>query len=327
MKFSVFDVMDKGLYLKQTLEAAGHEPVPVEEADVLILDCDWEWAAPRPALIDEAVSRGVKVALYPHGGMPTVHVYDGLTEPHPGVDVRFEHGPGSIDLAVIPMGREDLKQVACGWLYCPTVPFAPVENPYRILFAPLHPNIEMLNNGGGPDPAPALNRHVYQQLLDMGLPLTVSAVGPLWRNGIWAHPRATIANTEMRFSRAYGLIQQADVVVAAGTVAAAAVACGKPTVMIGGHDCCDYIGGRYVRATHADEYQDWLTYPFNAEDGPLADLIAQACAGSDEANDWRETWIGDDGSAAAVKTLEGFVASSSASVTIAGATARSGAQA
>jgi hypothetical protein len=81
MKFSVFDVMDKGLYLKQTLEAAGHEPVRFDDADVLILDCDWAWADPRPQLIDEAVARGLKVALYPHGGMPTVHVYDGLTKP------------------------------------------------------------------------------------------------------------------------------------------------------------------------------------------------------------------------------------------------------
>jgi hypothetical protein len=325
MKFSVFDVMDKGLYLKQTLEAAGHEPVRFEDADVLILDCDWAWADPRPQLIDEAVARGLKVALYPHGGMPTVHVYDGLTKPHPGVDLRLEHGVGSIDIA--EHLDLDLRQAAPGWLYCPTLPFSPIEDPQRILFAPLHPNIEAMNAGeNGPDPAPHLNRDVYRQLLEFGFDLTVSVVGPLWRNGLWAHPRATmVSNNDMRFTHAYELIQNADVVVAAGTIAAAAVACGKPTVLLGGHDCSDYIRGEYVRADHADDYQDWLAYPFNVEDAFLADLILDACAGSVEASAWRERWISDDGAAAAVRALEHLVGEdteTSRHVAICGVTAR-----
>src|SRR4051812_2940222 len=99
MKFSVFDVMDKGLYLKQALETAGHTETPFsDDPDLLLLDCDWEWALPRPQLIDQAVKRGIKVALYPHGGQPTAFAYDGLTKPHPGVDLRLEHGVGSVSV-------------------------------------------------------------------------------------------------------------------------------------------------------------------------------------------------------------------------------------
>lgn len=322
MKFSVFDVMDKGLYLRQALEAAGHEPGIFPDVDLLLLDCDWAWASPRPELIRQAVEAGVKVALYPHGGQATVHVYDGLTEPDPGVDLRLEHGPGSVEVGAlvgVPV------QEAHGWLYSPTAPFASVKDPVRVLFAPLHPNIEAMQKGLDGDPAPRLNSHVYRQLLDTGYEVIVSTVGPLWRNGVWAHPSATIIpNPEMRFSRVFELIQAADVVVGAGTLAAAAVACGKPLVMVGGHDCSDYIDGQYKRATRADEYEDWLRYPFNAEDGPLEPLIRAACKGSAETAGWRERWVGDDGTTAAVRALEHLVGEheSSRHVAIGGVTAR-----
>jgi hypothetical protein len=71
----------------------------------------------------------------------------------------------------------------------------------------------------------------------------------------------------MRFTHSYELIQDADVVVGAGTIAAAAVACGKPTVMLGGHDCSDYIGGNTSGPTTPTTTRTGCL-PVQREDGP-----------------------------------------------------------
>src|SRR6185369_7635014 len=108
--------MDKGLYLRDRLIEEGHEEKPIEEAELLIVDCDWEWALPRPQLIRQAAEAGLKVAVYPHGGQATFWAYDGLTKPDPAVDLRLEHGPRAAELAerlnLTGTGRLE----AFGWL-------------------------------------------------------------------------------------------------------------------------------------------------------------------------------------------------------------------
>lgn len=307
MKFAIHDHAGKGAYLTQQLLAAGHERAErIDQTDVLLLDCDWPWAQPRPAMIDAAVQSGAKVALYPHGGMPTVFAYDGLAEPHADVALRLEHGPGSIDIARLFGAEHRLVQHAPGWLFSPTAPFAPRESPGRVLFAPMHPNIEaMLTGRNGYDPAPDINRAVYQQLLDGGYDLAVSLVGPPHRNGVWPHPRARfLENPSMSFQHSYQLVASADSVVAAGTMGALAVALGKPTVMLGQGDWSDYVGGRYVRASHASLYSDTARYPLDADEGDLAQLLARACRGDRAAAEWRAKFVGDDGTAAAIRLLE-----------------------
>ncbi len=328
MRFALWDHAGKGGYLHQRLLQAGHTTAETfADADLMLLDCDWAWAHPRPELIQAAHSTGAKIALYPHGGLPTMFVYDGLTEPDPLVDLRLEHGHGSIEAAEL-LGLE-LKQEAPGWLYSPTRPFQLVDKPRKILFAPQHPNMEMLLNGGtnGHDPGPSQNQQTYRDLLELDFDLTVSVVGPLWRNGIFPHPRARLAsNHEMRFEASLPLITEADVVVAGGTMAALAVAMGKPTVMLAQPDLTDYVNGRYQEATHADLYRDLFRYPLDVSDGDLEALIARACASNDEAAAWRTLHIGDDGTTEAIRLLDelvGETVSSTSHVTIEGITAHS----
>ena len=126
MRFAIYDHGGKAMYLHQQLVAAGHTAAKVlADADVLLVDCDWRWAHPRPELIASAHEAGAKVVLYPHGGLPMVFNYDGLTDPDPLVDLRLEHGPGSVEIAD-RLGL-DLRQQATGWLYCPTRPFTPAS--------------------------------------------------------------------------------------------------------------------------------------------------------------------------------------------------------
>lgn len=329
MRFACFDHAGKSFYLLGELLKAGHTSAErIEETDVLLMDCDWPWAGNRASLIDAAVNAGAKVVLYPHGGMPTVFNYDGLAQPHPGVSMRLEHGSGSLEIAAAFGMNGELRQQATGWLYCPTLPFKPAKKAKRVLFAPMHPNIEAVTAGtNGHDPAPAMNQQVYRDLLALHLDeLIVSVVGPPHMSGVWPHPRAKIVpNKAMLFTASHALIlaSKCDAVVAAGTMGATAVALGKPTVMLGQGDWSDYVGGEYRRADHADAYQDLARYPLDVEDGCLGDLLARASSGDAGAAEWRARFVGDDGTQEAVKLLEQMMGEQpSRNVTIQGATAR-----
>ncbi len=307
MKFTLYDHAGKGLYLRQQLLTAGHELAETaDEMELLLLDCDWPWAYPRPELIQSAYNRGAPIVLYPHGGRPTCWVYDGIASPDDRVDLRLEHGPGSVRIAVEL--HQDWRQEAPGWLYCPTRDFTPVENPTRVLFAPLHPNIEMMIKGtDGTDPAPLMNQRIYQQLLAMpDIELVVSLAGPSWRTGVWPHPKTRFAdNPNMLFHHSFEQILSVDVVVAAGTIGAAAVALGKPTVMFDQDLFADYVNDEYVQAGHSGLYRDLARYPLDASDGNLPDLIATAC--QEEQTGWRDLWVGTDGTENAILLLEDLV--------------------
>ena len=149
----------------------------------------------------------------------------------------------------------------------------------------------------------------------------------MWRNGVYPHPSVRmISNHEMNYQKSFELVQEADVVIAAGTVAATAVASGKPTVMVGQGHYADYVGGRYVQPDHLGIYDSLFRYPLDGNDNPLDDLITAACAGDPEAARWRERCIGDDGAQQAVRGLEavvGDVPSSTSDVIIEGVTASS----
>lgn len=327
MRYALWDHAGKAAYLQQRLRERGHEPaVSLEECDVFLVDHDGYWAHPRPELIANAYQAGIKVVMYPHGGLPGVFVYDGLTPPDDRVCMRLEHGPGALDVAEI-LGL-DLNVLATGWLFSPTLEFAPTR-PVKVLFAPQHPNMATINTGNGHDPAPRRNQELYRQLLGLGFEVTVSMVGPGWRNGVWPHPRARfLENPQMLFQNSYMLVMEADLVVGAGTVAATGVACGKPTVMFGQGDYSDWIDGVYKQPNDPGLYDELVRYPLDAEDADLADLIEAACAGSDAAAGWRARWIGDDGSLLAVRALEHLVGeqenreATSRRVVVGGATAR-----
>lgn len=325
MRFCISQFEGKETYLRQALYAAGHtEAERVDETDLLLVDTDAPWAHPRPAMIQAAHEAGAKVAVYPHGGMPCCWMYDGICDPDERVDMRLEHGPGSIEVARL-LGL-DLAQHATGWLYSPTRPFEPVEQPKRMLFAPLHPIIEGLAGPmNGHDPAPLLNQRVYKRLLELDYELTVSVVGPPHRSGIWPHPRARFEHNQgMSFTRSFELIAAADVVVAAGTVAAAAIACGKPTIMYAQDNFQDFVEGAYPQAAHPELYRDLIRYPLDADTDDLGALILQACVGDAAAAEWRERFVGNDGADAAVRLLEQLIGDNTepAHVMVGGVTAR-----
>ncbi len=338
MKIGLILNNGKGAYLQQRLVEAGHEITEmVEGTDLLLVDCDWSWAHPRPAIIDAVEAEGGLVAQYPHGGQPVVQAYDGLATPDPRVRLRLEHGPGSIELARMYGGMEEverLDQAATGWLFSPTREFEPGREIRNVLFAPMHPNIEGLKGGmnGHVDPAPAANAPAYRQLIESGYDVTVSLVGPYFASGLFPHPRVTVvSNTEMSFQQSFQLVEQADAVVGEGTMAALAVALGKPTVMLGQMPYADFIDGHYQEADHAARDFDYVRYPLDLADASLGELLEQAIHDEDGVvAEWRARFIGDDGAANAVALLERLVSgevavqAQSESVVIEGVSAAAG---
>lgn len=315
MRFAIWNHSGKSDHLASAMLDAGHEPVAdPATADLLLIDTDWPWAGTRPQVIAAAAEAGTKVVIYPHGGFTTCFVYDGLAEPDPNVAMRLEHGPGALEVArhFDPDGA--LRQEVVGWLYNFTHEFTPVKAPKRVLFAPMHPMIEPLLKGiKANDPAPALNRAVYNALLAGGYDLTVSVVAPLHANGVWPHPRAKIVpNPGMQFAQTLIQILAADVVVAEGTVAATAVSVGKPTVMFAQGLLSDLVNGELQPAHHRDDYLDFCRYPLDVGDGPLDDLIGEACRGHAGVQAWRDLFVGPAGGAkTAVAKLEALVAEQS----------------
>src|SRR3954471_22464186 len=102
MRFALAEFEGKETYLRQALYARGHTAAErIDDTDLLLIDTDAPWAHPRPEMIQAAKDAGAKVALYPHGGLPCCWMYDGIATPDPNVDLRLEHGPGSLEISRI----------------------------------------------------------------------------------------------------------------------------------------------------------------------------------------------------------------------------------
>jgi len=264
MRFALFDHQGKGLHIGQALVAAGWDlSGDPADCDLLLVDHDGPYAHPRPAIIEAAYDAGAKIVLYPHGALPTVTFYDGAYAPDARIDARLEHGEGHVEIGR-RIGLGDIGQTVVGWTYSDRAAFAPTR-PERILFAPIQPN----GSGELKEHDRLRNHHAWMQLREIG---NVAVRNP----GFPADVTSAFAD-----------VDQADVVVAAGTLACLALARGKPVVMIHDRNL-----ENEVEPAHLDAYDDYQRYPLTVGDAPLGDLIAEACQGSAHVDAWRNLFVG-----------------------------------
>ncbi len=265
-RFAVFNHQDKGAMIAAALHQAGWQQAETaQECDVLLIDHDGPFAHPRPQFIGEAYEAGAKVVLYPHGANPSVTFYDGAFDPDPRVAVRLEHGAGPLEIAH-RAGLGDLHQRVVGWTYTPRADFAPIDRPRTILFAPIQAN----GNGEIAEYDAVTNQQGWDQLQDVDAEIVVRDLGG---------PGSVLG--------AWQAVAEADLVVAAGSLAYTAIASGKPVVML--HDRNWERGAPPV---HERLYADYARYPLTVGDGPLADLIAEACQGSERVHEWANLFVG-----------------------------------
>jgi hypothetical protein len=271
VKFCVHDHQMKSRLLVATLLEAGHELSPVSEADLLLVDIDDPDAPGRGDLITACPGT---IVLYPHGALPTYH---GYYQPDRRVDVQLVHGPGSAALVSnLGLGR-DVRPV--GWSYSPTASYKAPQRPRRVLFGPVHP----YGSGALDERNADENRRVLQALRALDVELTVQMFGTPQMNGFLVPPDARIVYSTLNVD--WTEVDQADLVVAEGTLACLALARGKPVVMIGQFPTSDENGrspvGPVVKVPR---------YPIDCSAGLLPDLFTAACA--DEGGWWREQYVG-----------------------------------
>ncbi len=244
-----------------------------EHADVLLIDIDDPDAPERGDAIGR--SHGL-VVLYPHGALPTYH---GFYQPEERVDVQLVHGAGSVwQIESLGLWR---TVKAVGWMYSPWVEYQPPAKVEKVLFGPHHP----YGSGELEDAFKLENSMVYLQLQELELDVTVQMFGSPEMNGLPDPLGAMSVRSSLMVD--WRWIDQADLVIADGTLACLALARGKPVVMFGQHipieDEHDRPrNGVTLRVPH---------YPIDcAEDATLADLVEAAVG--DTGGWWREEFLG-----------------------------------
>jgi Methyltransferase domain len=297
LKVAVQDWRDRSQVFAQALFRGGHRAARRDDADVLLIDMDAPTFADRfeppvfsyRLVIDHYKSIGAKVVMYPHGVGPALY-YDGLFEPYEQVDLRLVPAVGY---------AEFLRRVECpgkvhviGWSFCELAPFMPRREVRRVLFAPIHPS------GTGDTLLEAHHREanvrIYERLLAAPWQLTVRIVGTPEENGLWRADGVKFVPGGMDLG--LGDIHAADTVVAgAGTFPALAVARGVPTVMYrhGAPIVYGVPGGEPLPVLRADRYADYIRYPFDADDGPLDEVVQAAARSEDPIITWKRRFIGD----------------------------------
>lgn len=159
----------------------------------------------------------------------------------------------------------------------------------RVLFAPIHPA------GGRLRPeALKANKDIFKELKHvqraMDLEVTVRYIDDLDKQGL--RPYSAFTWIEGAPDGSTKEIDEADVVIAEGTMMYLAVARGKPTIGINQHLPCRANKNCEKYTPHNwDRYGPEIAYPINYQQGRLGELIELAAA--EEQAEWRERCIGE----------------------------------
>lgn len=288
LKIGAADHNGKGTALIRALYNAGHELVQDGPADLLLIDADPPRLQHR-RLIDEWKANGATIVLYPHGGggANAVSQYDGLWDPYPGVDVSLVTGIGQAEF--LRRLEYPTPTHVIGWTYCEQRPFRPRADVRHVVYAPTHPSAD----GSMDAEWRADNGALFQRLLDGPWQLTVRHIGTLEENGLWEADGVEYVN-----GRRMAQLEQIDatdaVVAGDGTFPTLAIARGVPTVVYR-HAKPLGLGlpDEPVRAPRRPHlYADYIRYPFDAEDGPIDEVVHAAARSDEPILEWKRRFMG-----------------------------------
>ena len=290
-KFYCHDHQGKAAaYIEALTSIGGHirtsEP---READFALLDHD---LGVKRLLIKTFERK--PIFLYPHTPRPWIQ-YDGMYPPNKLVTAQFVVGEGALQV----MRAYEFEQMcdryiyAVGWSLCPIQNFQPVENPKKILFAPIHVN----GNGYLSVREKRTNRRAYMRLLNLarkqGLELTVRYLYTIEGNGIYEDAGVKYVRGEA--DQSFKDIDAADVIVSHQTMAYIAIARGKPTLMM--EENKPPMSGNTLGAIKVvkswDKYKDLLMFPHDilAKEDPI-ELIKDAARSDEKIREWKNLFIG-----------------------------------
>jgi hypothetical protein len=279
MKFYLYEHQHKGKPYKQALLDAGFIK-DLEYPDVILIDRDWFMANEKEPRQEILQHPDAAVIVYPHSALPPWW-YDGLIRIQDYVKCILVIGEGQ--KRAMKVIAPDARVEAVGWSWCDILPFnaRPV---HKILFAPIHPA------GGRLRPeAKEANERIFRDLRDSSYDVTIRYIGGLRKQGIRTPNRFRMV--EGSFDASTKEIDEADLVIAEGSMMYLASARGKPVIGINQH-----LPVRANKKSDIYTPRNWskygadIAYPVNYGDAPLDELIARAMV---EPVQWRRDFIGD----------------------------------
>ncbi|MFA5715011.1 MAG: hypothetical protein WC998_04695 [Candidatus Paceibacterota bacterium] len=284
MKFYINQYQNKGQAFKTALIKAGHVE-DLDAPDVALFDRDRYIHNDREPRREVCAYINSTIMVYPHSALPPWW-YDGLVALHDYVKCVFVIGEGQKRAMniIAPQARVETT----GWPWCEVKPFNRPDEIRNILFAAIHP-------AGGKLRPEALeaNQSIMRDLI--ALPqskynISVRYVENRMRQGLrryesinWIRGTADNSTTD---------IDNADLVIAEGTMMHLAVARGKPVIGINQHLPCRTNNHSDLYTPHNwDKYGSGIAYPINYGDAPLEALFDRAMT---EQTQWRKDFVGDE---------------------------------
>ena len=270
LKHGGFDVVDS--------------PIP---ADALLIDHDIKEFGHQEH-IRRFHDAGKPVFIYPHGAAPML-CWDGMHEPSDMITANFVTSKGHQQ--VMKRYGYPTPTHVIGWYLCEQKPWQPTAG-YKILFGPVHPvlgHVFMF-----PEDL-ELNRRTYQRLLELipSIDLTVRHIGGLEYNGLWEAEGVRIY--QGKTDNTFHDIDNADLIIANGTLAYMAIARGKPTIMMNQLTQAkepEINTFKRLEAVSVDKYRDYMRYPFDVDDDDdLGKIMMYACG--KEPRRWINRFIGE----------------------------------
>ena len=258
--FYCFNHQSKGKAFVNALQEAGWTQVsPSSRPDVVLADSD---VTPlRLENLKRLHDAGSKVFVFPHAARVNIsYDFPGVT-PFDGTIAQFVSAETHKRVLEI-IGYPKPVHVV-GWSYCPIVPFRPVRQVQKVLFAPIHAN----GNNWLSDLDKDLNYQTMDRLLRAkkanGFELQVRFIGNLESCGLKRVEGVKFFRGEP--NQSYNMIDRADLIVSHQTFAYIAVARGRPTLMMG-EGLTPRMGNapeNLCLAKNWDEYKHLLMYPYD----------------------------------------------------------------
>jgi hypothetical protein len=283
MRFYINHYQVKSEPYRQAMIEAGHTEDPLNP-DVALFDRDWlihNDNKPRAEILKYPNS---KIMVYPHSALPPWW-YDGLVPLQDYVKCVFVIGEGQ--KRAMKIISPNARVETTGWPWSKVLPFKRPDKIRNVLFAAIHPA------GGRLRPeAIEANQSIMRDLKELDpskYKVTVRFMESRIAQGLsrdqsfnWVRGAPDNSTTD---------IDNADIVIAEGTMMYLAAARGKPVIGINQHLPCraNKMSDRYV-PHNWDKYGQDIAYPINYGDAPLLELFDRAMI---EQTQWRKDFIGD----------------------------------
>lgn len=282
MQVALSDWHNKTRNLQAALIAAGHTIADrTVVSDVLLMDVDFPVGNYRN-VIGFQKKYGAKVFLYSHGANAFLG-WDGIWEPQK-LDGYFAMAEGTKEIMSRFAKPYPNPVYVIGWHYCDMLPFQPVKDIKKVIFAPWHPH----SNGYLTDELKALNARIMANLAEKRgeLDITVRHLMGLGENGLdWYEG---IDYHQSQPDNSTREIDEADLVISVGTFAQLAIARGKPTIMFGQdvipHEA--YFTEHYLAVQSWKRYKDYMRYPFEFDEITDYSVVTSA-----NVNAWRRLFL------------------------------------